>query len=368
VHAPLRVFGEMVDLLCGENNEAAALELEALWCEELRTQSFSLLCAYGMQRFEQASDTERFAELCGYHSHVLPTENFAHLGDTASRQRAVSLLQQRAHALEGEVSHRKLLESELNAALHERVRMEMELRTSLMREHEARARELTQDGFRELFVGILGQGLREPLHAVLTTARLMTLRRDLSVDGERRLQQILVGAAKLQRMLEQSLDVAREGLPAAGFVVRGHEQDLRPLVLRVVEEAWLAQPSRSIDVSALEPCSAAVDEDRFLQLVATLLGNALTHGDPNRPIGVELREAANLATLRVSNLGPPLDPEALPFLFDLPQRIAGAESRAEGLGLGLFIAQRIAHGHGGRIEVESSEGAGTRFTVTITRS
>jgi signal transduction histidine kinase len=365
--APLRVFGEMVDLLWRENNAAAALELEALWCKEEHRLPLRLLCAYGLQRFAQASDTERFVELCGYHSHVLPAESFAHLSDAASREREVSLLQQRAQALAGEVSHRKLLESELGAALLEQGRTQMELRASLMREHEARAQELTPDGFRELFVGVLGQSLREPLHDVLTTGRLMTLRRDLSADGERRLQRLLACAAKLQRMLEQSLDLAREGLPAGGFLVHGHTQDLRPLVLRVVQEAWLAEPSRSIDVSALESCSAPVDEDRFLQLVATLLGNALTHGDPNRPIGVELAASASLVTLRVSNFGPPIDPAALPSLFDPPRRIPGAESRSEGLGLGLFIAQRIARGHGGHIEVESSEGAGTRFTATFAR-
>ena len=128
--SPVCAYGEMVDLLCKSGNPAGAIKLEELWNELASSYDFSLLCAYNMGNFGNASDAEQFATICNQHTHVIPTERYVQ-GDAEARLVEISLLQQRARALETELAHRDVLERNLRetvAALQER---EFELRDVL---------------------------------------------------------------------------------------------------------------------------------------------------------------------------------------------------------------------------------------------
>ena len=73
------------------------------------------------------------------------------------------------------------------------------------------------------------------------------------------------------------------------------------------------------------------------------------------------------ATVRVHNHGKPIDRELMPLLFDPFRRATCPDRVVDGLGLGLYISERIIAAHGGRIEVESSE-SGTRFDAMFPQS
>ena len=126
----IRAYGEMVDLLWRDGNSEAAIRLEELWNDLIGKYSFSLLCAYPMGNFYKESYSESFERVCRTHSIVAPSESFR--GATSvdpQMAREISLLQQRAGALQAEVEHRKELETALRKALAERRRAEDELRT-----------------------------------------------------------------------------------------------------------------------------------------------------------------------------------------------------------------------------------------------
>ncbi|AHG87870.1 PAS sensor protein [Gemmatirosa kalamazoonensis] len=127
--AVVRAYGEMVDVLWGEENVHGALRLEALWNELASTHHFTLLCAYAMARFGDAAQAEAFAELCAAHDHVVPAETYPH-ADATARQREIARLQQRAAALEAEVARRERLERQLRAELAARERAEAAVRAS----------------------------------------------------------------------------------------------------------------------------------------------------------------------------------------------------------------------------------------------
>lgn len=113
----LRIYGEMVDLLCAGGNAGAAVQLEHMWNDLARVENFALLCGYGMQRFALGSSGGDFQHVCDAHEHVLPTEDFDLESGETGRFRQVSLLQQRARALETEIQRRADLEDELRRAL-----------------------------------------------------------------------------------------------------------------------------------------------------------------------------------------------------------------------------------------------------------
>src|SRR4051812_1913333 len=110
---PARAYGEMVDVLWKSGNRQAAIQLEQLWNELGKDETFSLVCGYGMDGFHSAQDLADFERVCACHSHVIPTESFCEQKSEDARLREVGALQQRARALEAEIAHRKALEADL---------------------------------------------------------------------------------------------------------------------------------------------------------------------------------------------------------------------------------------------------------------
>src|SRR5262249_7008178 len=133
--------------------------------------------------------------------HVLPTEEFLAHHDDGSRLRQVSMLQQRARALESEVTRRRALENSLREALAARHRLDEELQ----RQNDELSRAVR---FSEMFVGMLGHDLRNPLSAITTAAQLLSRRADsdrVALPAKR----ITNSAMRMSRMIDQLLDFTR---------------------------------------------------------------------------------------------------------------------------------------------------------------
>jgi signal transduction histidine kinase len=345
----LRVYGEMVDVLWRGGNSDAALRLEELWNDAGQEHTFSLLCAYVMGNFYREPEASKFFTVCRNHTHIVPTESVARL-----------------KSLEKEIAHRKELEEALRESLRKRNQIEEELRASLRREQEARAEAEAGISFREVFVGMLSHDLRNPLNTILTAARLMAMRGEVVADGTRRLERLISSGVRMQRMIDQLLDLTRARL-AGGIVVERTLQNIEPLVAKIVKEARAAHSACTVEYHVHGDCWASVDADRFEQVASNLIGNAVTHGDPEKPIRVELGGTALAVHLSVQNYGKPIDPAFIPCLFDPFTRSNQREGRSEGLGLGLYIVERIVSAHDGKIDVASSTDTGTLFEATIPR-
>jgi signal transduction histidine kinase len=169
----------------------------------------------------------------------------------------------------------------------------------------------------------------------------------------------------MQRMIEQLLDIARARL-SDGIPVTRIRQDIVPLATKIVEEVRAANPGRTIEVQGQDGgCGAYVDADRFEQVVSNLLGNAIAHGDAGRPITVAVGARDGMAAVSVHNFGKPIDPTVIPTLFDPFKRAQQSRGAGDGLGLGLYIVERIVNAHGGSVTVQSAPHTGTRFEVTF---
>jgi signal transduction histidine kinase len=106
--APIRAYGEMVDLLWRDGNADAALKLEGLWNDLARRRTFSLFCAYVMGNFYRVEGGLGIEDVCARHSHVIP--------ESSSE---VDALRVQARTLRREVDQRRQLESALRAALED---------------------------------------------------------------------------------------------------------------------------------------------------------------------------------------------------------------------------------------------------------
>ncbi len=108
----LRAFGEMVSVLWKEGKSDAALRLEELWNELARMHAFTLMCAYPMSHFRGENDGRSLLEVCGNHHRIIPAESFPIHSEDDEQLRAITILQQKAGAVEHEISGRKKAEAE----------------------------------------------------------------------------------------------------------------------------------------------------------------------------------------------------------------------------------------------------------------
>jgi PAS domain S-box-containing protein len=109
----VRIFGEMVALLCAAGRHEAALQLEKMWEALALRHAFTLLCAYPLSGFADEADGVQFRQICGAHNRILPAESFRELPHPEELHRTIAYLQQKAHALESEVMRRKSAEAVL---------------------------------------------------------------------------------------------------------------------------------------------------------------------------------------------------------------------------------------------------------------
>lgn len=132
----ISAFGEMVALLWAQGNGDAAIRLEQLWTDVIKTYPVSLRCAYPMSGFDREDHGECFLKICGEHSHVIPAENYTGQSEE-QRLRIVTHLQQRAQALESEMAERKQVEEALRRAKAELESL-VDQRTSALRQLSSR--------------------------------------------------------------------------------------------------------------------------------------------------------------------------------------------------------------------------------------
>jgi signal transduction histidine kinase len=143
--------------------------------------------------------------------------------------------------------------------------------------------------------------------------------------------------------------------------------DLREALTPIVDELRPAHPSATIQLQCPE-LRGAWDRDRLEQVFSNLIGNALVHSDPGKPITVTAGAEAFDVWVEVHNEGPPIPQKLQSALFN-PFRRGERESRSPaGLGLGLYISNEVVLGHGGQIEIRSSAVEGTTFRVVLPRS
>jgi sigma-B regulation protein RsbU (phosphoserine phosphatase) len=217
---------------------------------------------------------------------------------------------------------------------------------------------------REQFIAVLGHDLRNPLAAISAAARILQRSGALQDHKELRvLDMINATVTRMSDLIDNVLDFARGRLGGGITLSRDANRPLEPVLEQVVDELRTAYPGRVIETrfAIREPVNC--DRTRIGQLASNLVGNALTHGAPDRPVRVGARTEDGIFELWVANAGDPIPEAAMEKLFE-PFFRGDVRGSRQGLGLGLHIASQIAQAHGGRIAVTSTPGE-TRFVFTM---
>ena len=218
----------------------------------------------------------------------------------------------------------------------------------------------------EMFSALLAHDLRNPLSAILGSARLLQ-RRSGDQQTHEAAARIIASGDRMGRLIEDMLDLARARL-AGGLILKREPGDFRALVERVIREHQTAAPDRLIESACAGEFFGFWDAERIAQVVSNLIGNALKHGDPQRGVAVQLDGTeADSVSLSVVNSGT-IPEELRDHLFDPFRAGHRPAGRSEGLGLGLYMVFQIVKGHGGTVDVESGLDNQTAFRIVLPRS
>jgi len=218
------------------------------------------------------------------------------------------------------------------------------------------------------FLSLASHELRTPLTSVRGYLDLILRRVQSMSEDERLVHYATQAQGQIQRLtalVGDLTDVAR--LQSGKLTLHKDLLDLGPLVTRVVEMARDLPPGHTIHLDvAPEPLWVEGDAGRLEQVLLNLLTNAFTHAPSAAPVEVRLRRRRGEAALEVRDHGQGIAADEMPHLFARFYQVARADRPSQGgLGLGLFICQEVAAAHGGRIDVSSTEGVGTTFTVRL---
>jgi len=211
------------------------------------------------------------------------------------------------------------------------------------------------------FLMSVSHELRTPLTAI--RGHVSALREGVVDDPESRQQSLEVieaEAQRLERLVGDILDLAK--LDARRFTVMHEEVDMEQLVELAYQTFAEEARRRSIDYRVGVTARPVIvsDGDRVLQIVGNLLSNAFRATPDGGAIRLGLEQSNGAVHVSVEDTGPGIPPERRERLFR-----AFVSEGAGGTGLGLAIAKELSTALGGRIEVSSEVGRGSRFDLVL---
>ena len=218
---------------------------------------------------------------------------------------------------------------------------------------------------REEALAIVAHDLRNPLHAI--AVGVSTLLPRISEPTLRRpVERIQRSALRMERLLQDLLDI--HAIEGGHFTVSRGEVAPTAVILTALESQQSLAGQTSVIINTdvapeLPPIDA--DEERVLQVLENLVGNALKFTPPGGVVTVGARRASESGWVlfSVRDNGPGISAEHLPRVFDRFWQAQASDRR--GSGLGLAICKAIVEAHGGRIWVESQPGKGAGFFFTL---
>ncbi len=218
------------------------------------------------------------------------------------------------------------------------------------------------------FVSRMSHELRTPLNAMIGFAQLLSLDRDPALAPHQRdwTGQIQRAGWHLLEMINDTLDLAR--IESGAVQLSMKTLDLPSLVSASVALVATAAAQRQVQVGtelAPEAATVAGDETRVKQVLTNLLSNAVKYNREGGSVVVTTRRSGDTVEVSVRDTGLGMTPEQVAALFQPYNRLGRENSAIEGTGIGLVISRRLAELMGGALEVSSSAGQGSVFTLRL---
>lgn len=208
---------------------------------------------------------------------------------------------------------------------------------------------------------------KNPLTGILLYTQLL---RDSPPDTEEELKDLASGiessARKMQRLVADILDLAQMQV---GDQMSFIELPLQPILETSLKNADILAKEKNLTLHLNMPdetVSYPVAQNYFERMLDNLISNAIKYTPEGGEIAVSLEKHEDCYILSVADTGIGIPEDAIPNLFDAFYRVKKeSHKKQNGTGLGLSMVSAIVEEHGGKITVESEEGKGSIFIITL---
>ena len=237
----------------------------------------------------------------------------------------------------------------------------------LARSFNQMAEQLEQvENMRRRLIGDVAHELRTPLTAIKGSAEgLMDGVLPASMETY---QQIQAEAERLSRLVDDLQELSRVESRAVQLDI--HPVDSTAIIQTVTKRLQYQFDEKRVTLTSslpLEPILIQADEDRIIQVLTNLIGNALQYTPELGSVTVSIERNKNDALISVRDTGFGIPAGLLTHIFDRFYRVDKSRSRVRGgSGIGLTIAKHLVEAHGGKIWAESAgENKGSVFVFTL---
>ena len=238
----------------------------------------------------------------------------------------------------------------------QRIRVDEDLKKVLAEQHKADQTKLD-------FLAIMNHELRTPLNAIIGFSELLQKLLPRKNEYDRLIEYvdfIHESGDKLLTMLTDILEFARAPLFDEGRVFTS--QDVGEVIERAIDMVQSYAEAKPVDIvrGDLSGMSVCAYEPSLRKIFKNVFENAVKFSPPGGRVTIVRAVNGNEVHIAVLDSGPGIPPEYMKRLFSpFAPAQTSLDRKYEGIGLGLAIAQRLAHFHGGRLEVESAPEHGT---------
>ncbi|MBB4286041.1 GAF domain-containing sensor histidine kinase [Roseospira goensis] len=248
----------------------------------------------------------------------------------------------------------------------------IEMRAAALDAETERQRAQRMAELKDDYLSAMAHELRTPVTALTGFGQLLKASGAAATLTETQrgyLETIVESAEYLGLLVRETLDTQAEAAHAGG--PSAEVVDLGAAMTAVGELIAPLAARQSLTV-AVRPPPAEVrvwgDALRLRQVLVNLMSNAVKYNRPEGSVRLSASVEADAVHIVCADTGCGIPAEELPRLFRRYHRVAATSDGIEGSGLGLRITRRLVQMMGGRIVVESQEGEGTTFTVTLLRA
>jgi len=222
------------------------------------------------------------------------------------------------------------------------------------------------------FVARVSHELRTPLTPIRGYIHLLLRRGDRLTDDQRSdaLNRVLERTDRLAELIEDLLLVTQLERGDMDSIMALEPCDIGAIAAQVVStigERFEDRPITMKSDPAMPPAMA--DPTRVRQIIAALLDNALRYSPPDAPVTIHLEQQDETMRLQILDRGPGIPVGDEQRIFERFQRLEDPLlMQTTGVGVGLFIARRLAQAMAGEIDVCPNPGGGSIFSVTLPKA